>query len=728
VGIFGSIGWDAGHRSRWRLVAICLTGLGFSAVGFWPAAAQEPGTCNGQVPTIFGTVGPDRIVGTPARDVIYADAGDDIVSGEGTGDVICGGFGNDTIGGGGGNDRLFGEDDTDTLGGDRGNDRLFGGDGDGDRLRGGLGDDTEDGGAGNGDEVAGDLGIDTVNGGDGDGDLVRGDSGADTMIGGPGAGDIASFATASARAYARVSRSVGSNGAAAVGVTVSLATGIANGDGRDKLSEFEDLEGSAFDDVLKGDDFDNRISGGPGDDDLDGGAGTNSGLGGPGSDVCVGFASPSSCGAGPTPPESAQAQVVPSLAAGGGLVVTGSRKRDRLTIAVRPNGTFLVQSKDAAIAVGPGCTALAPSHLSLSCDTGSPVRYLLVDAGGGGDRLKLGPGLLLPSTVRVAAGAGDDVVRAGDEDDLIEAGSGSDRMFGGPGSDGILAGSGAATIDGQAGDDLLIAGGPCVGGRLVGGDGDDNASFARTPSPHGVMRASLEAHEAFVVGQADCRHVALDVSVEDLEGTFGKDILIGDAGDNGFFGQPGADEFYGRDGNDVLNAADNQADLVIDCGAGDADTVVVDASDPAPVGCEPPPPVARAGAQGGTLGRPGTFEGRTVQKKPMSFRVRMRGRKVDQGSFDWIADCGAVGSGGYRSGTTFDADVSSRGRFSLSDTYDEDLGAGYRAKVAVNLNGKFASARRATGFFRVRPTVLNADGEVVDHCDSGKVSWYARRS
>src|SRR3954451_24584901 len=461
MGIFGSIGWDAGHRSRWRLVAIVVAGFGLSAAGHWPAAGAEPPTCNGQVATIVGTTGPDRIVGTPARDVINADAGDDVVSGEGTGDVICGGVGNDTIGADGGNDRMFGDEDTDTLGGDRGNDRLFGGDGDGDRLRGGLGDDTEDGGPGNGDEVAGDLGIDTVNGGDGDGDLGRGDSGADTMIGGPGAGDIASFATASARAYARVSR-VGSNGAAAVGVTASLATGIANGDGRDRLSEFEDLEGSPFDDVLKGDDFDNRISGGPGDDDLDGGGGTNGALGGPGSDVCASFATTSSCGPGPTPPESAQAQVVPSLAGGGGLVVTGSRARDRLTISVQPDGTFLVQSKDVPIALGPGCTALAPSHLSLSCDTGAPVRYLLVDAGGGGDRLKLGPGLLLPSTVRVAAGAGDDVVRAGDEDDLIEAGSGDDKLFGGPGSDGFLAGSGAATIDGQAGDDLLIAGGPCV--------------------------------------------------------------------------------------------------------------------------------------------------------------------------------------------------------------------------------------------------------------------------
>jgi hypothetical protein len=241
------------------------------------------------------------------------------------------------------------------------------------------------------------------------------------------------------------------------------------------------------------------------------------------------------------------------------------------------------------------------------------------------------------------------------------------------------------------------------------------------------MRASLEAGEAFVVSANECKHVQLDSSVEDLEGTFGKDILIGDAGDNGFFGQPGADEFYGGDGNDVLNAADNQADLVIDCGAGDADTAVVDANDPAPVNCEPPPPAERAEA-GAPPGQVGSYAGRTVQKKPISFRVRMQGRKLDKGSFDWIADCKTAGPRGYRSGTSFDADVTSRGRFFLSDSYDEDLGAGFRATVAVIINGAFTSAKRATGTFRLRPTVFDSDGQVVDHCDTGKVTWFAKHA
>jgi Ca2+-binding RTX toxin-like protein len=549
----------------------------------WPAAAQEPPTCRGNVPTIFGTPGPETIVGTPARDVIYADAGDDVVSGEGTGDVICGGLGNDHIGGGGGNDRISGEDGTDVIEGDRGNDRLDGGPGDGDRVRGRLGDDEVNGGPGNGDEALGDLGIDEANGGDGDFDLVRGDYGADTMLGGPGVGDVASFATA-------VPDRTGPS------VTASLATGVATGDGRDTMAEFEDLEGSAYADVLSGNSADNRIAGGPGDDRLDGGGGTDAAFAGQGNDTCEGFATEISCGGSGRPARKTTATIVRSLAPGSGLVVAGTTGEDDLSVSLKPNGSFLVRSEEAPLAPRGGCQALAPSRRTLRCQPLAPTHYLLVELGGGDDRLTLGPGLVAVGAVRVGGGFGDDVIRGGDEDDLFQASQGSDRLFGGAGSDGLLGDADADTLFGQPGDDLLAAGGPCGGGRLVGNAGDDNASFARTSDPQGVMEASLDSGRAFLRGVAGCRRTGLDASLEDLEGTFGRDVLIGDAGDNGFFGQPGSDEFYGLGGNDIVNARDGRVDQVIDCGEGDADEAVVDQTDPAPVGCEVgalPEPAAR---------------------------------------------------------------------------------------------------------------------------------------
>jgi Ca2+-binding RTX toxin-like protein len=567
-----------------RRLLVALGALGLSVAVAWPAEAQEPPLCRGNVPTILGTPGNDAIVGTPARDVIYADAGDDVVSGGGTGDVICGGLGNDYIGGGGGNDRISGEDGTDRIGGDRGNDRLDGGPGDGDRIGGGLGDDQVNGGPGNGDGAFGDLGTDEVNGGEGDFDLIRGDYGADSMSGGPGLGDVASFATA-------VPDRTGPS------ISASLATGVASGDGRDTMTEFEDLEGSAYNDVLSGDAAGNRIAGGPGNDTLDGGGGTDAAFAGPGNDVCTGFASEFSCGGSGRPARKTTVAIVPSLSPGSGLVVTGSGDDDVLSVSLQPNGTFLVRSEEAPLAPRKLCEALAPSRRTLRCQPLAPLHYLLVELGAGDDKLTLGPGLLAVGAVRVGGGFGDDVIRGGEEDDLFQASQGSDRLLGGAGSDGLLGDADADTLFGQPGDDLLAAGGPCGGGRLVGNAGDDNASFARTADPQAVMEASLEAGRAFIRGATDCLPTGLGGSVEDLEGTFGRDVLIGDDGDNGFFGQPGADEFYGRGGNDLVNARDGRVDLVIDCGEGSADEAVVDDTDPAPVGCEvgvpPEPPAAR---------------------------------------------------------------------------------------------------------------------------------------
>jgi Ca2+-binding RTX toxin-like protein len=341
--------------------------------------------------------------------------------------------------------------------------------------------------------------------------------------------------------------------------------------------------------VLSGDGADNRIAGGPGDDVLDGGGGSDAAFAGPGSDQCSGFASQLSCGDSGRAPRFAVPQVAPSLGGGGGLVVSGTSRRDRLSVGLKADGRFLVRSRDEPLAPRKACEAVSPSRRTVVCQPLAPIRYLVVELGSGDDRLVLGPRLLLAGAVRVGGGLGDDVVRGGEEDDLLQAADGADRLLGGAGADGLLGGADADVLIGQLGDDLLAAGGPCGGGRLIGNNGDDNASFARTSDPRGVMQASLEGGRAFLQGAEDCAGTGLDASVEDIEGTFGRDILIGDAGDNGFFGQPGADEFYGRGGNDIVNARDGRIDRVIDCGDGDADVAVVDPDDPVPVGCEPQP-------------------------------------------------------------------------------------------------------------------------------------------
>ncbi len=155
----------------------------------WSGGAGSGGTGNGAAPT----VGADVLVGSSARDVVYALAGDDSVSGGDGQDYLRGDDGNDTLNGGSafddlhgnaGDDLVFGGFEDDWVVGGKGRDRLFGDAGD-DIVYGNLDDDEADGGEG-ADIVRGGQGDDVVRGGWGD-DWVSGDRGNDTVSGGPGA-------------------------------------------------------------------------------------------------------------------------------------------------------------------------------------------------------------------------------------------------------------------------------------------------------------------------------------------------------------------------------------------------------------------------------------------------------------------------------------------------------------------------------------------------------------
>jgi Ca2+-binding RTX toxin-like protein len=614
------------------LAATGLAVLAATAIGAWPLSAFEPSTgegaahprCGGKRATMVGTDGDDLLRGTRARDVISAEAGNDMVITGASRDLVCAGPGDDSVrglagpdrlSGGTGADTLQGGAGTDALRGGKGSDTLFGGPGSdlafgkagddaifghegNDRLRGGaradrvrggrgndrltggrgrdvvdgdFGDDRVNGGRGDGDDVAGDLGIDIVNGGPGDGDLVHGDYGFDLMVGGGGQGDVASFAQAR-------------SGKGGFGVRVSLAAARASGDGQDRLRRFEDIEGSAFDDTLIGNRRSNRIYGGPGDDRLRGGAGRDTADGGPGSDRCRGFGGRRSCGRqrrrGGT-----VARVVPSPGGGAGLAIVAGRRKDRLTVSFDPASlTFTIESATtlrpgdacARSAGGPGVTCQAPSLL----------RYAIIDLGAGNDRLRVGTGLTHLGAVRVNGGPGIDVVRGGPEEDLVEGGTGADRLFGGGGSDALVGGppGGDFIVGGREGD-LLAAGHGCGGGRLTGGPGRDNASFAETPAHPGVLVASLARGRAFITTMRRCKPVRIARSAEDLEGSFDWDVLIGDSRRNTIFGQPGLDRFYGRGGADVIDARDRERDAVLNCGRGGRDAVFRDRHDPPPLSC-----------------------------------------------------------------------------------------------------------------------------------------------
>ena len=173
-------------------------------VSLVPAAASAPPRCLGQVVTIEGTGGDDRLTGTAGDDVISAGRGWDVVAGRGGNDVICGGVGSDRVRGGRGDDRLSGGvDGTTTRPTTRYGDVLAGGGGD-DEIRGGGG------------------------------------RGSDRVT------------------YASAPR----------GVQVDLAAGTATGQGVDKLMAIDNAKGSRFNDSLSSNDFASYLGGGRGDDRL----------------------------------------------------------------------------------------------------------------------------------------------------------------------------------------------------------------------------------------------------------------------------------------------------------------------------------------------------------------------------------------------------------------------------------------------------------------------------
>jgi Ca2+-binding RTX toxin-like protein len=211
--------------------------------------------------------------------------------------------------------------------------------------------------------------------------------------------------------------------------------------------------------------------------------------------------------------------------------------------------------------------------------------------------------------------------------DVLNGGTGADRLDGGEGPDTLNGGAGPDRMNGGDGNDDLI-GGPNAdemnGGDdaddFSGGSGIDFVSYAgrSTPVKAKVGGASNSGNAPDgPIGARD--HIA--ASVEGLIGTSANDVLLGNPGGNILRGGGGRDTLNSKAGNDVLVgggkrdlllagagfdrltggrgpdqmeghgqndklfAADNEADVLIDCGPGANDKAKVDALDPAPVDC-----------------------------------------------------------------------------------------------------------------------------------------------
>src|SRR5262245_51920180 len=143
----------------------------------------------------------------------------------------------------------------------------------------------------------------------------------------------------------------------------------------------------------------------------------------------------------------------------------------------------------------------------------------------------------------------------------VEGGLGNDTIRGDAGANRLLGGDGDDRLAGRGGDDLLD-----------GGNGSDTAGYAL------ATQAVLVDLQAGTASGIDIGNDTL-VSIENVEGGLGDDIIRGDAGANRLLGGTGDDRLAGRGGDDVLDGGDGSdtagyalstQDVMVDLQAGTA--------------------------------------------------------------------------------------------------------------------------------------------------------------
>ena len=289
-----------------------------------------------------------------------------------------------------------------------------------------------------------------------------------------------------------------------------------------------------------------NLTGGAGDDTLTGNAVVNVLRGGAGADILSG--------------QGDNDLLVPGV---GGGSSTGGADSDTVSFAdvpPAPAGTTTVNANAAtgvATVLGVGQTLATVENLTGSNGDdilGGTTGDNAIDGLGGTDSVSYADRTAGQDIVATLGGTGGQT-GTGENDSFtnvenLAGGAGDDTLTGDGAKNELRGNAGADTLSGLGDDDLLI---PGIGaGTSTGGLGVDTVSFVDVP-PAGsgfTVVASLVTGTAVVLGVTQSL-----VTVENLTGSAGDDLLTGDGSDNAFAGGGGIDTVSYSDrlaGNNVI--------------------------------------------------------------------------------------------------------------------------------------------------------------------------------
>ena len=411
--------------------------------------------------------------------------------------------------------------------------------------------------------------------GDVNDNIIEGGLGNDTLNGAGGI-DTVSYSLSTAAVSVNISATT------LLGVVANTATG---GEGTDSLINFENITGSAFNDILIGDGNTNVINGGDGNDLLLGGAGADNLNGGNGTDT-VSYTNALSAiavtinGTGTlgdangdtlTGIENLIGSAFDDVITGDGAnnTIDGGTGNDVINAA---GGVDTISYLAAAAAVtvnlssaGVNATGGAGSDTLTNFENiiGSNLDDILtgdgaaniIEGGLGNDTLDGAGGIDTVSYENASSGVSVNISGAAVSGIAANASSGPagddllgnfENITGSAFNDTLIGNGGANTIDGGLGDDVLIGG--AGADAIVGGAGIDTASYVNATS---AVRATLGGAALTHLGDALGDSYS---GIENLTGSIFDDILYGDSGNNLIIGGAGNDDLRGFDGNDIIDA------------------------------------------------------------------------------------------------------------------------------------------------------------------------------